>query len=195
MTFEVRSLDPTVLEPRIGARDDHFVELYDDDASLVESVRTYLSSGIAVGDAAVVIATPERRRAIEAALATAVDLAGARQRGLYQALDAMETLALFMNGDVVDWPAFESVIGDVVARASTAGRDVRLFGEMVAVLWAGGNVSAALALEDAWNRLAADRRFRLFCAYPSYAFSDDDLDALTGVCNRHSHVLLAAPRP
>jgi hypothetical protein len=62
---------------------------------------------------------------------------------------------------------------------------------MVALLVSDGDVAGAMALEDHWNELAASHRFRLFCAYPSDAFDAADTASLTGVCNRHSHVLVA----
>ena len=195
MPLDLKSVDPRVLEPLAGSHavnaDDHFVELYDDDVTLMSSVRTFVTVGISEGEAAVVIATPAHRESIERELGRTVDLDAAREQGLFEALDAEETLAAFMENGHPDPVRFDRVIGEVLARASREGRKVRVFGEMVAVLWADGNVSAALALEDHWNRLGKTRRFRLFCAYPTQAFTEDETDPLASVCNRHSHVVVA----
>lgn len=193
MTLNLRDLDPRMLDPLVGARDDHFVELYDDDASLIDSVRTFVAVGVSEGDAAIVVATPSHREAIEWELRRSIDLEAARDQGVFQSLDAEETLALFMDGDAPDPARFERVLGDIIELASRGGtRKVRVFGEMVAVLWAQENVTAALALEDLWNRLAKSHRFRLFCGYPSHAFEEGDLTPLGSVCNRHTHVIVAA---
>jgi hypothetical protein len=192
MTLDLQSLDALVLEPRAVAsnHNDHFVELYDDDAALVESIRKFLSMGLSDGESAVVIATGSHRDAIEAELRRTVDLDAARSQGLYTSLDAGETLSLFLDGEKIDPATFGRVIGGVLEAAGTGGRKVRVFGEMVALLWKAGNVPAALDLEDRWNELAKSFDFRLFCAYPSSSFNGDDTSPLTGVCNRHSHVLV-----
>ena len=194
MPLDIQNVDPRVLEPQAGSNavnaDDHFVELYDDDMALMSSVRRFVTVGINEGEAAVVVATPAHREAIERELGRTIDVTAARQRGLFESLDAAKTLALFMRDGTPDPRLFERVIGDVLARAGRGGRKVRVFGEMVAVLWAEGNVAAALALEDQWNRLGRSRRFRLFCAYPTEAFAEGDTSPLSGVCNRHSHVIV-----
>jgi hypothetical protein len=193
MSLDLRNLDALVLEPRsAGLTHDHFVELYDDEAALVGSVRTFLSIGINEGEAAVVIATPAHREAIEAELGRTLDLEGARAQGLYRSLDAADVLSCFLEGDEVEARRCASVIGEIVAEAARGGRNVRVFGEMVALLWEAGNVAGALQLEDQWNELAKTFGFRLFCAYPSVGFTSADTSSLTGVCNRHSHVVVPA---
>lgn len=192
MTLDLRSLDALALEPRAVAfnQNDHFVELYEDDAALVGSIRTFLSMGVNLGEAAVVIATAPHREAIESELGRTLDIGAATSQGLFTSLDAAETLSLFLDGGEIDSRRFGSVIGGVLEAAGRGGRRVRVFGEMVALRWDAGNVSAALDREDRWNELAKSFDFRLFCAYPSASFDGDDVSPLTGVCNRHSHVVV-----
>lgn len=193
MTLNLRNLSPAALEPRAVAsnHNDHFVELYEDDAALVASIRTFLAIGMNGGEGAVVIATPDHREAIEAELGRVVDLPEARRQGLFTTLDAAETLASFMRAGVVDGERFQSVIGDVLRAAGRENRRVRVFGEMVALLWEAGDVPAALELEDGWNRLAAIHDFRLYCAYRAAALGSDEA-SLMGICHRHSHVVVPA---
>lgn len=169
---------------------DHFVELYPDDHSLVESVRTFMTMGLNQGDAAIIVADRAHREAFEVALRPGVDLDAARAQGLYTSIDAEETLALFMEDEMPAAEKFERVVGDLIRRASADGRRVRVFGEMVAVLWAQGNVTGALGLEDIWNDFAAAHPFQLFCAYPAASFGEMNPSPLTAVCERHSHVRL-----
>jgi hypothetical protein len=86
---------------------------------------------------------------------------------------------------------FRAAIGQLVFQAVHTGRDVRIYGEMVAVLWDEGNVAAAIALEDLWNDLATSYRFSLFCSYPVHAF---DTKASTPgyrtICGQHSKTIL-----
>jgi hypothetical protein len=89
------------------------------------------------------------------------------------------------------WPnetQFTSTVGRLVQRAALTG-PVRIFGEMVAVLWAEGKTRAAIRLEELWNELASQHAFSLLCAYPMSAFPDqkDNLSFLQ-VCQTHTHV-------
>jgi hypothetical protein len=68
-------------------------------------------------------------------------------------------------------------------------RPVRVYGEMVGLLWKNGNEAAAESLEAQWNQLMAVRKFSLLCGY-----SMDDVGQGAGlkkICDQHSHVVLA----
>lgn len=191
MSIDFGNLDPSLFAPSGGlGASDHFVELYDDDRALVDSVRTFVSIGISEGDAAIVIAEPAHREAFEAELDRVIELERARAEGLYLSVDAAEVLSRFMEDGLPDAARFDRVIGDLIGRAAVGGRNVRVFGEMVAMLWAEGNVAGALSLEDLWNRFSKRSPFRLFCAYPTAGFDDADLARLSAVCGRHSHVVV-----
>jgi DcmR-like sensory protein len=193
MTVNVASLAPMLtLSPRAGdsKSGDHFVELYDDDASLVDSLARFTSVGLADGEAVIVAADRAHRTALHDALTgLGVDVPTVRAQGLFQSLDALDTLALFMDDGQPDPEAFENFLREMITRASAGGRRVRIFGEMVSLLWAEGNVGAALRLEDLWNRLAESHAFRLFCAYPTTSFSGKNLAPLRAVCHRHTHLV------
>ena len=172
---------------------DHFVEFYEEDSYLVDTVARYVATGLAAGEAAIVVATEPHARALEEALASAgADARTAREEGLLISLDALETLAVFMQKGVPSPAIFEEYIGSLIDSASAGRRNVRVFGEMVAVLWAEGNITAALQLEDLWNNLAKTHAFRLFCGYPISALGGGNLGPLRSVCQRHTHVIAAA---
>jgi signal transduction histidine kinase len=124
--------------------------------------------------------------------ATGLDTDAARASGRLVTLDAAETLSLFIRNGSPDPRRFEETVGAVVARAAEAGKRVRAFGEMVALLWADGNAHAALELEGLWNGLQKTREFRLFCAYPLKSFEGETQGSKLGsVCATHSHVIPA----
>ena len=65
---------------------------------------------------------------------------------------------------------------------------------MVGLLWSAGRLSAAVRLEEYWNRLLENHAVSLFCAYPIDVFHGDYQDAtLSALVNTHTHVF-AAPR-
>jgi hypothetical protein len=85
---------------------------------------------------------------------------------------------------------FEATVGSIVEWAARSGRTVRVFGEMVAVLWDAGNVAGALALEALWNDMASNRQFFLLCAYPEGLLGGASLGAINAMCDRHSDLSL-----
>jgi hypothetical protein len=177
---------------------EHLVQLYgEDDQLLVGHVVGYLLEGLKRGDGLLVIATPPHREAIvrqlgEEHAGTEAALGGGR----LVLLDASETLDRFMVDGEPDWARFEETVGSLceVLRARAGNRGLRAFGEMVGLLWMKGQHSAAIRLEEYWNRLLEDHAICLYCAYPvdplGRDFESTQLQALLGV---HTH-LLAGPR-
>jgi anti-anti-sigma factor len=165
----------------------HVVQFYKSDATLADSVRRHLEPAMRDGECVVVVATKAHRDLFEVTLVGAdLDLDGARADGRYVDLDAEEVLSSFMVDGVPDKALFDAVIGALVARLSKPERAVRIYGEMVAVLWAAGNAAGAIALEDLWNDLRLSLRFSLLCAYPTGAFDSKSTAGLfRAVCIQH----------
>jgi MEDS: MEthanogen/methylotroph, DcmR Sensory domain len=156
---------------------------------VIEKVARRAAAALRNGAASVIVATPEHRAQIEARLTgLGIDTDNARADGRYVALDAVETLARFMIDGSPDEVLFNNVIGGIIddATARSQGHRASVFGEMVALLCASDNTSAALQVERLWNDLATRHSFSLFCAYPLELFSRDfDGDMLLSVCAEH----------
>ncbi|HET6646321.1 MAG TPA: ATP-binding protein [Pyrinomonadaceae bacterium] len=178
---------------RVMSDSDHFVQFYEADSFLLNSLSGFIGRAITSGDAALVIATDSHRKSLDELLTSnGVDPAGAKVRGQYVALDAAETLAMFMVDGSPEPQRFNQVIGNVIESVTDGRNNVRAFGEMVAILWAEGNYSAAIKLEELWNALQKNYSFSLFCAYPMNGFSGEKfVDELSGVCTAHSRVIPA----
>jgi MEDS: MEthanogen/methylotroph, DcmR Sensory domain len=177
----------------VGAEDlnvgRHAVQFYGRDEELAERVTGYLLGALASGGVAIVIATPEHRREFEIRLGQAgVDLTAAGDDGSYLARDAAQTLSELMAADQLDSAAFDRVIGTVIAAAGAAGRPVRAFGEMVALLWYDGLASAAVQLEMMWEELASRHPFSLFCGYRADS-GTSDMAAFAEVCRLHEEIV------
>jgi len=187
-----RSLAPNLDWSDIGATE-HFVQLYESDDFLVESVSAYVGRAIVAGEGSVIIATAAHRNRIHRKLRRrGIDLSLARERGQYVALDAADTLSKFMVGDEPDSARFESSVGAVIHQLTQRWSRVRAFGEMVSLLWSDGKSAAACQLESLWNDLAKRHSFTLFCAYPINGFHDETGGvSLSDVCNCHSRVIPA----
>ena len=175
-------------QPHGCAGHQHLVEFYETDASLARSVARFLAPTLSGSGAAAVVATPAHGAAIEAALAGAgVDIAAARAAGRYVSLDAAELLARFTVDGVPDQAGFQREVGGLLERMTASGEPLRVYGEMVALLWEGGDPAAAVALEDLWNGIRRHFDFDLLCAYRLGTFdNEDDAQAFRRVCDQHA---------
>jgi hypothetical protein len=169
--------------------------VYRDEQELTERVNEYLLPAIQDGGVAIVVATPDHRQSFERYLAdVGVEAAAAPARGAYLALDASQTMRGFMVADRPDPAGFWQAISPMLRQTARAGRPVRVFGEMVALLWDAGLIDAAIEVEAMWNELGAQYPFSLLCAYPAQpAACADQLDALTEVCRAHTQVTGVPP--
>lgn len=167
---------------------DHAVVFYHDN-ELASMVGSYLLGAIADGGVAVLVATPEHRLWINAWLMQAgVDLAAVTSNGSYVVLDARQTKDAFVLGDRPDAAAFWNALSPILTTASRRRRPIRIFGEMVALLWDAGLAESAIELEALWNELAKRFTFSLLCAYPlAAATAPEHRDALALVCAAHTH--------
>lgn len=179
---------------RESHRHEHVVQFYQFDETLIEAVSTYLKTGLDRGEACLVMATPEHRRMLEEDLqADSIDLALAQARGDYLALDAWKLIPKLLHHGLPDAERFTSIIGEQIAHMTCGRRRVRVFGELVTLLWGAGNQQAAIELEKLWNELQQTRNaFSLFCAYAMHDLGDEVCNAsLTLICQQHSRLVAA----
>jgi CheY-like chemotaxis protein len=170
----------------------HAVCFYDDSPSLARTVARFIGEGLAASQAAVIVATAAHGASIRDRLtATGMDPQERIAQGELVILDADEVLNRLMVGHRPDAARFEDTITPIVEKAA-GGRKrlVRIYGEMVNVLWSRGRQDAALSLEMLWHQFLAARKCSLLCGYSSNVCPGE---GFTTICDRHSHVL--APHP
>jgi anti-sigma regulatory factor (Ser/Thr protein kinase) len=167
----------------------HAVAFHDTDGDAVDAVAAYLAAGLRHDERVVAVATDAHLGVLDRSLRDhGLDLDAARAEGRFVELDATRTVETMMVGGSVDRRRFLDLVDGVLHRAA-GGRPVRIFGEMVAVLWQRGQVDAALELEDQWNELAADREFTLLCGYLVDALAEATLAEVGRVCEAHSELV------
>jgi CheY-like chemotaxis protein len=191
-TLTVESFAPQVDWSKM--RDtEHFVQFYENEEFLIESVSGFVGTALRGGDSSVVVATPDHRDVLQRKLiACGVDVTEAEASGRFVLLDAAATLSGLMADRLPDPRRFDETIGSMISRMTERGRRVYAYGEMVAMLWADGNRDGAIELEQLWNKLAKEQRFALFCAYPISEFTGSDhSDGFEGICSCHSRVIPA----
>jgi DcmR-like sensory protein len=174
-------------EVRTAPPHDHAVHVYADDAAISHEIIRFVEDGLVLGESVVVAATAQHRAAIARWRSDHPSISDGE---VLLVMDADETLQKFMVAGLPDPALFESTICPIIDRAVRGGRTVRVFGEMVALLWADGNVTGALELEALWNGLALSQRFFLMCAYPGVALAGAPLQAVNAMCDHHSNLSL-----
>jgi signal transduction histidine kinase/ActR/RegA family two-component response regulator len=172
---------------------EHFVQFYEADGFLLNSLSGFIGRAIHADDGAVVVATEAHRNGLDELLqANGLDVTTAKSRGQYVSLDAAETLSKFMVDGAPEPGRFNEFMGGVIASVTDGRTRISAFGEMVALLWAEGNHPAAIRLEELWNHLQRTHSFSLFCAYPMNGLSGERFIEATGsVCKVHSRVIPA----
>jgi hypothetical protein len=183
--------------PRTGAfwgqmsETEHAVQVYRDDHTLLDSLESFVASGLRSGESVILIATASHLHEVEKRLRGGwVDLDRARWEDRYIAVLAQETLELFMVDGMPDEALFERAAKSLVERARGRGRKLRAFGEMVGVLWSEGQKDAALRLEHLWTRLQAREKFPLFCGYARAQLGAGSIESdIRSICAAHSRIV------
>ena len=167
----------------------HAVSFYDSDHDLARIVARYVAEGLGAGERVVLVLTPLHAAAIDLELSRRdLDPVASRLAGDLVVWDAATALATFFVDDELDAEAFGTRVRGVLDDPRHQGREVRFFGEMVALLWAVGDVSAALELEQRWNDLLSERPFELLCAYPASSLGSAGLAEVEQVCGLHGSI-------
>jgi len=166
----------------------HAVDFYDHEHELVDIIARFVAEGFALGERSIIVATGPHRAGLDAALAgLGHDPDEHRAAGDLVTLDAAATLDTILVD--VAGPGFDgSTVSTILTEALADGRPLRVFGEMVALLWDAGHVLAAIELEALWNRLQGEYQFSLLCAYPTSALGAARLGEVSDVCALHTDV-------
>jgi len=165
----------------------HAVQFYEKEEFLYDVVATFAADGLVAGEPVVIIATKDHCDGF---------LARLRERGFdcdkagVTFVDAREALSSFMNGRSPDEHRFRTEIGGLIQRSAGASQKrVRMYGEMVDLLWRDGEAEAAIRLEELWNALAHRQSFSLLCAYPiGHFYKESDVRTFEEICDKHEHV-------
>jgi hypothetical protein len=144
----------------------HACQFHDSADSLCDAVALFAGSGLQQGDAVLLVATAEHREGVFARLRRTHDVETACARGRLIAQDAAALLERIVHDGRVDGERLRRELCPLLDSPSVraCGR-VRIYGEMVSLLWQAGQPAAVIELEEAWNELAGTHRFALFCGY------------------------------
>jgi len=178
----------SVLIPRTLSK--HIVQLFDESDSLTDAVTSFVAEGLSQGDTNLLVMTPLHwDMTAERLAARGGDVQAALQDGRLVLRDAAALLDEVRRKDVPDAAAFDARVGALVRNLCSAGRHLRVYGEMVNLLSWVGDYRGAHKLEDLWNSLQRQEAFTLFCGYSAVNFGNPaTAEALRQICQSHSHI-------
>jgi len=148
----------------------HIVQFYDHEEALYSLVSAFLADGLAAGEHVLVVGTEEHRREFAARLrARNIDF----EADHLLMVDARQLMSTFMIGAAPDAQRFRDSVVGTIRRHLNGSTKIRIYGEMVDLLWRDGNAEGALQLEDLWNDAETELRFSLLCAYSLAPFFNE----------------------
>jgi MEDS: MEthanogen/methylotroph, DcmR Sensory domain len=164
----------------------HLVHFYATPEGLAQSLSGFFAEPLRRGESVIVVARPEHRRAVDAALREAgVDLAAEVRAGRYRSLDVTETLETLLEDGRVSPRLFHSRARAMVDEARRRTGAVHVYGELVSTLVARGDIVGALQLEDLWADFLREAPFPLICGYPREVLEGDLAGVIDGVASIH----------
>ena len=169
--------------PGLESTNGHALHVYDNESVFLDTLEGFVAGGLRRGEVVIVVATSAHLYALEYRLGTSpLDTQPLAADGSFICVEADTMLASLMVDGRPDEASFNRNIAQLVEAAHAGGRRVRVFGEMVALLWHRGEHEATVELERLWSKLCARIEFSLLCAYPRSA---ESTQAFGSICDQH----------
>ena len=172
----------------------HEAGFYSDDKGFLDDVALFICAALSIGDSAIVVATKSHRNDLLPKLkAQGLDMDAVTAQGRYVAFDAVDARSVFMRDGLPDPVLFLKGFGDLIVKAGKAAlvknARVAIFGEGVHLLWAEGNVEAAIQIEKLCNELTEQYDVDILCSYfLGHVPSGMDDIIYQRICAEHSAV-------
>jgi KaiC/GvpD/RAD55 family RecA-like ATPase len=147
----------------------HIVYPYTDEALVGKAVALFAGAGLRNGEGVILVMTAAHRDSITLRLVTeGCNVDDLQCSGRLVCILAEDLLSRFMRDGVPDEELFSVAVEKLITacRASTGSLtgQVRVFGEMVSLLW-NDNLGATISLEDMWNKVIDRNSVSLMCTY------------------------------
>jgi hypothetical protein len=178
-------------------RGEKVLHIYDDRQRFIDSLASFVGTGVNAGESMVLILTPEHRLLLEAKLRDhAVQLGTLAMNASYIVCDAATELENILENDQPDRKKFEKRLRQLLRQARThSRRKVRVFDEMIVLLRQAGQYENAHRLEDFWSQVCTNKKFSLLCAYPRNLFENTNPAEMAIVYSHHSRIIRDAEKP
>jgi hypothetical protein len=145
----------------------HIVLPYTEEKSIVAAVSFFAAEGLKRGEAVLLVTTPLHSMAIEENLQAArFNLDQLKRHERLIILDAGFLLDRILVDGMPEPSRFHKAVSKIVvsSRCNSPSGNIRLFGEMVSLLYR-HNLQAAIRLEELWNGVIDRYSVPLLCTY------------------------------
>lgn len=173
----------------------HFYEAPDArDRAVVEWVLPTLRNG----GGALLVCTPSNAARVRAGLCDAgLDVEDLERHGRLMIVRARDLMARFIDARGLHPETFRHLARDLILKIRVGCGDsdapIRVWGEMVHLLWEAGDRSGAHRLEQMWNDILPEAGVELLCSYDVAGATDAAYDALRrDVMETHVHAKVLA---
>ena len=167
----------------------HIVYPYTDEIHVAEAVCLFASSGLVKGEGVVLVMASHHCKPIRHRLEQeGFNLKQLEKSGQLICEDAENLLSTFVFDGTIDELVFKTKIGKLIERAKVSGgrgRQVRVFGEMVDLIWE-SNPRTTQRLEELWNDLIEAHSVPLLCAYSLTGTKPSQLPSGLMACHSHT---------
>jgi hypothetical protein len=167
----------------------HIVYPYTDETQVADAVCLFASAGLQKGDAVLLVMTHDHREPIRRRLEEqGFNLKELEGAGQLACEDAKDLLTTFMFDGIIDDHKFKTKLGRMIERAKYAGsrrRSVRVFGEIVDLLWQADPYTTQ-RLEELWNEVIEAHSVPLLCAYSLAGIRPGVFPAALLACHSHN---------
>jgi DcmR-like sensory protein len=184
------ALQPSLLVEAPAGR--HFAQFHRDHEDLVESVFAFLEAGLRRDCSVLIIAgAPSVDRLLERLNTGKFHYKSLSVSGQLAVLDTSALLEQLGDGGG-GTPAveFQRAVVPVLSRLQPFGRGVRVYSEIATTLWQNGDTELAVQIEEAWNTIAGQQSFSLYCGFHLNIQSENSYTApLEELGRTHSDIL------
>jgi DNA-binding response OmpR family regulator len=162
-----------------------------DEAVFLDGLSRFVASAIDATNAVIVLVTKAHRQDLERLLLQGLDVGTAIQQRTYVPWDVHEALSTFLVDDWPDATRLSRAMGDLFKRvgkgASGEPRRIVACGECAPILWAQGELEAAIQLEQLWDGVMRSSGVDTLCVYPVLRRPEND-QAIKSLCGKHTTV-------
>lgn len=172
----------------------HKAGFYLDEQQFLDDLKLFIGTSLKSGNSGIVVATESHREHLLRKLqAYGLHMDAVIEQGRYIALDATAALSLFVFDGKPDRASFLKAYDEIIPTAAKAATGkqprVAVFGEGTHLLWAQGNVEAAIRTERFCNQLIKRHDIDILCGYFLRQVQGGmDNSAYHRICTEHSAV-------
>lgn len=169
----------------------HIVYSYTDEAQLAEAVCLFASTGLRKVEAVLLVLSEAHYDPIRTHLERqGFNLPALEATGHLICENAKNLLGSFMFDGIIDEHKFTTALGGLIetakaGRGQGCARPVRVFGEIVDLIWM-SNLTATQRLEELWNQVIEAHSVPLLCAYGLSGARQDTLPQPLLACHSHA---------